>query len=160
MSSFPEQELSAQEHLVELVRESVLNYLGPDGSWSISHEKASADDGFFYGMVANLIAKDVAVQVTGVEGVVRLRRHRIAPRSATLHIAAGSPILQDSQQPAIEFVADAEALTIDPAAIELPQGIVPVDWTEPVRSAVPADWALEGLPLKTTTQSIQIQLVA
>ena len=60
---------------MDLVRESILSYLGPKGSWSISHERASAEDAFFYSMLADRIASDVAFRVSLQNAAAQTHRH-------------------------------------------------------------------------------------
>ncbi len=147
-------DFAAQGNLLELVRASILSYLGPKGSWSISHERASTDDAFFYSMLADRIAGDVAFRVSMQNSAAEARRHaqQQAEQPLLARTAQPAEVLAEvrTEQPAEVLAAvrvdrPAEVRTEQPAEV-LAAASPAVDWSLAERAVVPADWARDDAP--------------
>ncbi|MGK2853829.1 MAG: hypothetical protein ACSLE3_06930 [Microbacteriaceae bacterium] len=167
-------DFAAQGNLLELVRASILSYLGPRGSWSISHERASTDDAFFYSMLADRIAGDVAFRVSMQDSAAEAHRHAqqqleqplLARGEQPLLARAEQPLLARAEQPLLARAEQPAEVRAEPPAevpatvraelpaalrAELPAALRPaanpaVDWSLVERTVVPADWARDDAP--------------
>ena len=159
-------DFAAQGNLLELVRASILSYLGPRGSWSISHERASTDDAFFYSMLADRIAGDVAFRVSMQDSAAQAHRHAQQqleqpllartepPAEVRAELPAEVPAAVRAEQPAevpaavrAEQPAEvrAEVQAAQPARLRAAANPA-VDWSLVERTVVPADWARDDAP--------------
>lgn len=147
-------DVAAQGNLLELVRASILSYLGPKGSWSISHERASTDDAFFYSMLADRIAGDVAFRVSMQNSAAEAHRQAQQDAEQPLLARTEQPLLARTEQPA-EVMAAARTEVRAERSIEV-QAEQPAevqaaanpafDWLLVERRVVPADWARDDAP--------------